>query len=296
MKIVYQEKNFREKTLIMIEQANDIINEYQAAGYSLTLRQLYYQFVSRDLIPNKQTEYKRLGSVINDARLAGLIDWDAIEDRTRNLRKVSTWSSPNDILESAASSFKSDLWKNQDHYVEVWIEKDALVGVIEHPCDQWRVPYFACRGYTSQSEQWEAGQRLANKINRGKTVHVLHLGDHDPSGLDMTRDNDDRLKMFIEEGADSSAFAIHRLALNMPQVRKYNPPPNPAKDTDSRFEDYRRVHGDNSWELDALNPQIISELIETNIKEFIDFDQWTTDLRIEEQHVDKLYEIAHMEF
>lgn len=80
------------------------------------LRQLYYQFVARDLIPNKQTEYKRLGSVINDARLAGLIDWTAIEDRTRNLRKVSTWDTPNDILRSAASSFKLDLWENQDNY------------------------------------------------------------------------------------------------------------------------------------------------------------------------------------
>lgn len=294
--VAYIPKNFRSSTLAIIEQANQIINEYQSAGYSLTLRQLYYQFVSRDLIANKQTEYKRLGSIINDARLAGLIDWEAIEDRTRNLQKTSTWSSPNDILQSAASSYKSDLWKNQEHYVEVWIEKDALVGVIEQPCELWRVPFFACRGYTSQSEQWEAGQRLGNQINRGKTVHVLHLGDHDPSGLDMTRDNDDRLRMFIDEDSDGSQFNIHRLALNMNQVRKYNPPPNPAKDTDSRFEEYRRVHGSKSWELDALNPQVISTLIETNIKEFIDFSQWNSDRDIEDTQISKLYEIASMEF
>lgn len=90
-KICYVEKNFKSATMKIILQAQEIVTAYQAQGYSLTLRQLYYQFVARDIIPNKQSEYKRLGSIINDARLAGLIDWNAIEDRTRNVRGVSTW-------------------------------------------------------------------------------------------------------------------------------------------------------------------------------------------------------------
>lgn len=291
-KICYVEKNFKSGSLAMIEQANKIVVDYQRQGFSLTLRQLYYQFVARDLISNKQMEYKRLGSVINDARLAGLIDWTAIEDRTRNLRKVSTWDTPNDILRSAASSFKLDLWENQDNYCEVWIEKDALVGVIEPTCNRKRVPFFACRGYSSQSEQWEAGQRIARRINDGKSVTVFHLGDHDPSGLDMTRDNEERLRMFIAEHADASMFEIERLALNMDQVRTHNPPPNPAKMTDSRFGGYATKYGNKSWELDALEPKMIAALIGDNINSVIDDEQWQEDEERESKQRDRLYNLA----
>lgn len=130
-KIAYIEKRFSVGSLALIETANEIIEEYKAQGFSLTLRQLYYQFVSRDIIANKMSEYKRLGSIINDARLAGHIDWYAIEDRTRYLRKLSSWSSPREILDGCATQYRSDAWANQDAYVETWIEKDALVGVIE---------------------------------------------------------------------------------------------------------------------------------------------------------------------
>jgi len=292
MKICYTEKRFKSASMKMILQAQDIIEEYRKQGFSLTLRQLYYQFVSRDLLPNKQSEYKRLGSVINDARLAGLISWVAIEDRTRNLRSVNSWDSPNDILYSAASSFRRDLWDSQENYCEVWIEKDALVGVIEPICEKLRVPFFACRGYSSQSEQWEAGRRMARKINNGKEVHIFHFGDHDPSGIDMTRDNEDRLRMFIGQNAEVEKFHIHRLALNMDQVRKHKPPPNPAKSTDSRFEGYVKMFGQKSWELDALEPKVIAGLIEKNVKAMIDDEQWKEDVATEEANKDALRTLA----
>ena len=152
-KICYVERTFSAGSRELIDKANEIIADYAAQGFMLTLRQLYYQFVARGLIPNKQTEYKRLGSVINDARLAGLIDWSAIEDRTRNLRRQPHWGSPQDIIEVALSSFRHDKWKDQKHRIEVWIEKDALVGVIEPTCEELDVPFFACRGYNSQSDE-----------------------------------------------------------------------------------------------------------------------------------------------
>lgn len=152
MKICYQKKNFSGSSLSVIRQANAIIDDYESQGYDLTLRQLYYRFVSKGLIPNKDTEYKKLGSIINDARLAGLIDWDRITDRTRNLRKNSHWDSPQSIVETCATQFQIDKWKDQKEYVEVWVEKDALVGILEQACEPLDVPYFSCRGYTSQSE------------------------------------------------------------------------------------------------------------------------------------------------
>jgi hypothetical protein len=266
--ICYVPKAFRADTQTRIGQANKIIAEYQAQGFKLTLRQLYYQFVSRDLISNTVQSYKSIGDVVNDGRLAGLIDWDAIEDRTRNLRSSPHWSSPRSIVRACADQFAVDLWDGQESYVECWIEKDALVGVIEGICTELDVPYFACRGYTSQSEMWGAAQRLMEREKAGKKTFIIHLGDHDPSGIDMTRDIQDRLELF------GSTAVIHRIALNFDQVENYSPPPNPAKTTDSRYESYRALHGEESWELDALEPRTIVDLIRDEIEVQIDQDAW----------------------
>ena len=266
--ICYVPKSFRADTQTRIGQANKIIAEYQAQGFKLTLRQLYYQFVSRDLISNTVQSYKSIGDVVNDGRLAGLIDWDAIEDRTRNLRSSPHWSSPRSIVRACADQFAVDLWDGQESYVECWIEKDALVGVIEGICTELDVPYFACRGYTSQSEMWGAAQRLMEREKAGKKTFIIHLGDHDPSGIDMTRDIQDRLELF------GSTAVIHRIALNFDQVENYSPPPNPAKTTDSRYESYRALHGEESWELDALEPRTIVDLIRDEIEVHIDQDAW----------------------
>jgi hypothetical protein len=279
--------NFRKSTTSIIAQANVIVGEYQRMGFTLTLRQLYYQFVSRDLIPNKQTEYKRLGEIINNARLAGLIDWSAIEDRTRNVRSVPMWSSPQSILDAVAEQYRENPWKTQQYVPEVWIEKDALVGVIEPICSRMRVPFFACRGYTSQSEQYRAGKRFGDAIRAGKRPIVLHLGDHDPSGLDMTRDNGDRLRMFARNGV-----LVRRLALNMDQIEQYGPPPNPAKDTDARFEGYRAEFGDESWELDALSPPVIEALIQEALDEIIDTAAWQDVIDREEANKADLENVA----
>jgi len=286
--IRYKEINFRIKNRAMIEIANDICNEYVAQGYILTLRQLYYQFVARGHIANSQKEYTNLGNLISDARLAGLIDWDAIEDRTRNLEAQATWDSPKEVLEGAAKQFKYDYWNNQPVRIEVWVEKEALVGVVERTAFKYRCPYFACRGYSSQSETWRAGQRFKDYFDKGQSIKVIHLGDHDPSGIDMTRDNKDRLWLFSEE----SNVKVIRVALNEDQVRLHNPPPNPAKLTDTRAADYIRKFGDESWELDALDPTIIDELISAEIEKYIDWDNWDEIKAKEKASREKIAELA----
>lgn len=258
-KICYVPKRFSRSSQAIIDQANVIIDEYTAQGFDLTIRQIYYQFVARDLAPNKDSEYKRLGSIINDARLAGLIDWNSIQDRTRNLRALPHWDTPQGIVRGAAEQFMMDRWAGQSHRPEVWIEKDALLGVIAPICQELDVPYFSCRGYTSQSEMWVGGRRMEEWIELDYTPIVLHLGDHDPSGIDMTRDIIDRLEMF------SGGVEVKRLALNKDQVEQYGPPPNPAKMTDSRYIGYIDLYGDESWELDALEPQVIADLIENAV-------------------------------
>lgn len=286
-KICYREKSFSADRLDKIKKANEIIEEYKAQGFELTLRQLYYQFVSRDFIKNTQREYKNLGDVINDARLAGQVDWLAIVDRTRNLRSLSHWTSPSSIIDACARQFRIDKWAGQPRRVEVWIEKDALVGVIEGVCESLDVPFFSCRGFTSQSEMWAAAMRLKQYAADGQRPLVLHFGDHDPSGLDMTRDIRARLEEFA-----GHEIELRRLALNMDQVEKYEPPPNPAKSTDSRYEGYKAEFGEESWELDALEPKVIAELIRSEVAKATDTTRWNEAVDQEETHKKQLQAVS----
>jgi hypothetical protein len=269
--IAYIDKSFTRTSLAVIERANEICADYRRQGFDLTLRQLYYQFVARGHLANKDTEYKRLGNIINDARLTGMLDWDYIVDRTRNLRGLSHWATPSSVVDSAAYGYQTDRWASQPHYVEVWIEKDALVGVIAGACNRLDVPFFSCRGYTSQSELWGAAQRLIRKQKQGHDPVVIHLGDHDPSGIDMTRDIGDRLALF------GACATVRRIALNMEQVRHYQPPPNPAKLTDARATGYIARFGAESWELDALDPATLDALITATIGEYRDERLWDRD-------------------
>lgn len=284
--IAYVPRNFNKASRKVIEKANDIIAGYAAKGFDLTLRQLYYQFVARALLSNTMKEYKRLGSIINDARLAGLIDWNHITDRTRGLESLSHWESPSDIVDACAAQFRVDKWASQPLRVEVWIEKEALAGVFQRVCQEFDIPFFSCRGYTSQSEMWAAAQRLKRYTEAGQTPYILHFGDHDPSGLDMTRDIKARLRLF------GARVSLERLALNMDQIELYNPPPNPAKATDARFEAYQQEFGDESWELDALDPDILAGLVRDWVNESRDSASWREAEQAQEDGRKQLRKVA----
>lgn len=279
-KIQYINKNFRPASREVIDQANVIVDEYMDDGLRLTLRQLYYQFVARGLMPNTQKEYKRLVSLIGDARLAGLIDWTAIEDRSRNLNKNTHWRDAGHILSAARSSFMVDHWEGQGHCVEVWIEKEALLGVIGNICEDLDVAYFACKGYASLSEMWQASQRL--RSSAGLPI-IVYLGDHDPSGIDMTRDIRERHEIFNTFG-----LVVNRIALNMDQVREYNPPPNPTKFFDTRRDSYVSLYGDEGWELDALEPRVLRQLIQDTVEQYRDEEIYQEVLTQEREYLEIL--------
>ena len=259
MKIKYKDINFKSKSLELINLINKVINEYKDMGYELTLRQAYYQLVARGYIPNNEHSYKNIGALINDGRLAGLIDWYSIVDRTRFIRKNSHWEKPEDVILSAKYSYLLDKWDGQPNYVEVWVEKDALIDIVGQACKPIDTPFFSCRGYTSQSEMWAAAQRFIRQNNIRENCFIIHLGDHDPSGIDMTRDIAERLELF------GAYVEVKRVALTMDQVNEYNPPPNPAKITDTRSSKYIREFGNESWELDALEPQMLANLITNEV-------------------------------
>ncbi len=278
MKTCFISKSFKAEKAATIKKANEIVEDYQRQGYKLTLRQLYYQFVSQDLIPNSERSYKNLGTAVSEGRLAGLIDWDAIEDRVRVPKAAGEWENVEQLVESAVSAYRLPRWAGQENYVELWVEKDALAGVLWPIAYQNHVTLMVNRGYSSQSAMYEAANRF---IERGdaKRSHLLYLGDHDPSGEDMVRDVADRLKMF------GARVNVKKLALTMEQVEEHEPPPNPAKLSDSRAANYVAQHGSSSWEVDALPPDVLSRLILDAIKNLVDQDM--VDEVIERENKDK---------
>jgi hypothetical protein len=293
----YQTFRFTDESLRMISVINRIIADYQEQGFTLTIRQIYYQLVSHDEFRvkykwtgkawrrdpngtiNAEPNYDALCYLANKARLAGLMDWEAIEDRTRNFVLRTRWETGKDILRAATDSWHMDMWRDQRARVFVIVEKDALVGVLQPTCRRLDVPILAARGYPSVSvlREFVVGDILP--ADEAQDIIVIHLGDHDPSGIDMTRDLRERIELF----AEGRPVDLVRIALTMKQIRDQNPPPNPAKTTDTRFRDYQKEFGDESWELDALSPSYLADLLANKINEYRDEDIWEAqELEVEE--------------
>lgn len=272
-KVAYQDKRLQGPKLARVMACAEIAEEYLSKGYVLTVRQLYYQLVARGKVENTMKSYQNVVMAVLDGRLNGLIDWDAVEDRTRELVVRSRWTSPSEIVQSCAKQYHEDMWSTQERRVFVVVEKEALAGVLDPICHRWDVPLLAARGYASASVVREFAltqlQRWWRKSDQASVV--LYLGDHDPSGIDMPNDLGGRLRLFAGSEVE---IEVRRIALNMDQVEEVKPPENPAKKTDSRFDAYEAEFGDKSWELDALTPEYLEELVERHIKGELDMKAW----------------------
>lgn len=290
-KQLYVSKNFSPETYDTIGRIEAICDDYQDQGYVLTTRQVYYQLVAGGLIENTIQSYKRVAGIINDAKLAGLIDWDALEDRTRAFETRSHWTSASSMVWACERQYHEDLWANQERRVFVVIEKEALVGVLSGLCERMDVPILAARGYPSGTVlRAFVEDHILPSVRYGQEAPViLHLGDHDPSGIDMSRDLQDRIDLFCQ--SEATPF-FKRIALNMDQISELRPPENPAKSTDARYKEYRKRFGNSSWELDALPPAYLNNLVEGEIKGFIDDAAWRRTERVISDKRDTLAKAA----
>ena len=264
-------------------RVEEIAGEYQQQNLNLTVRQVFYQFVVRDYCRNTQKEYNRLQKIIADGRMCGIIDWDAIVDRGRYLREVSTFPSPRSAV--SGLNFHFDLWRiTQTISPEIWVEKDAALGVIERVCKEHRLPYFAGRGYSSITAIRDASERFKALIAKGIQPIIYYLGDHDPSGVDMPRFYEERLGQMTGYVID-----IRPIALTMDQVREFKPISQPVKlgsaekKGDPRAAAYVEDFGKECWELDALDPSQVYTLITTAIANLAEFDEeaWCEGLALE---------------
>ena len=272
---------------------NDIIEDFQQQGYKMTLRQLYYQLVTKNIIPNKVNEYKKITNLIAKARMGGFIDWDAIEDRLRRPRLPSWVRNKYQALKEAADGYRMNRQRYQDNYIEVWCEKDALSSVLSRVTSHYHVRLMVNRGYTSVTAMHDAYMRMKDHRPDGQSwwQHrhnlILYLGDHDPSGLDMVRDIRDRLHEFGLKN-----LTVKHIALTWEQIGEHEPPPNPAKYTDPRADWYMDKFGMDSWEVDALPPDVLDRLLRNTIEKHIDRTKFNKYLDDEERDRNDLLEIA----
>jgi hypothetical protein len=260
----------------MLNRINDILEEYVNDGYTLTLRQLYYQLVSRDIIPNNDKEYAKLSNILKAGRMAGIVDWSSIEDRVR-VPKLPYWvQDVKEAIKDTIQQYRIDRMKGQERKIEIWVEKDALSNVLYRVSEKYHIRLMVNRGYSSVSAMYEAYNRLdSNDI-------ILYFGDHDPSGMDMIRDVRERLQEF------GIYVEVQPIALTMDQIREFNPPPNPAKITDPRAKWYIEKYGKTSWELDALPPRELIRLAENAVESIIDIDLYNDMLEEEKRGINEL--------
>lgn len=269
MKLAFENHGFHRKTRDLLREIDAICTTYYEKGYALTLRQLFYQLVSRNRIANTKREYPNLGVTVRDGRYAGVLDWEHIQDRVRVLQESARWFDPEDRIQHAGETYAIDTWEGQTYRPEVWIEKDALIDIAARPCTLLDVPYIAVKAYSSVSARWEARKRFLEYANNGQIPVILHLGDLDSTGDDCTRFL--KADMELLTGVDCD---VRRLALNPDQQQQYDLPPQPGKPTDPRYKNYVKKHGtDNVWELDALSPEVIEKIIEDGIRKVLDEDK-----------------------
>jgi hypothetical protein len=317
----YESRRLQDSTEKLVVMCTQVIDDFQRQGLRLTLRQLYYQLVTVNAIPNTLKSYKRLGSIVSDARMTGRLPWDALEDRVRQVKRPAEWENISELIESALYSFRLPRLQGQESYPELWCEKDALAGVLAPIAKEYHVPLMINRGYSSSSAMWEAAGRIDERCRDEDGIIIsdpviLYLGDMDPSGEDMVRDVSDRLNKFLrgfvdpEEEVDeledlddfdrlspsgwstdvygSVEVSVVKVALTQTQIKKFNPPPNPAKVSDSRAATYIEKHGESSWEVDALPPSALQAIVRTALENVLDTTMMQDVLAKEEIEKDRL--------
>lgn len=257
------------RTIALVAAIMAIADEYDR----MTIRQLYYQLVSRGVIEKTEQAYKRVCDVSANMRVRGDLPYGKIADGSRQRRRASQWRSARDLMESAVGQYRKDYWLHQPEHIEVWCEKDALSGVLLPLCDQWGVHYVAARGNPSITLIYESA---IDMFDHEQPDTIVYVGDHDASGRGIS----DRLEeQFAMHEID---VVVERVAVNPDQIAAYGLPTRPGKKSDSQQAKFAAEFGDASVEVDALPPNVLTDIVTQAITSRIDWEKWIADARSEE--------------
>ena len=250
----------QKQSLKLLTQVQEIINSYD---FALTLRQIYYQLVARQIIPNEQKYYKKLSRLCVTGRDEGILPEEGFADRLRMVDKLGSWVDLNEFMQTVKRSYRKDKWQNQDNYIEIWTEKDALRSVLTEITYKYDVVLMVTRGQLSRTEVYRTTGRY--KAQGDKECHLYYCGDFDPSGLSIYNSIKKRIMDF------GIFINFERIALTQEQIEKYQLPSDPAKQSDPNYNKFVDLWGsDMVVELDSLPPDVLRKIIEDCILQNID--------------------------
>ena len=258
------------------------IYETVEADHPATVRQIFYRLVSTGVIDKTEAEYKgTVCRLLVELRETGRLPYSWIADNTRWMRKPRTYDSLSQMLQITKDTYRRALWANQLEYVEIWCEKDALTGVLIEETEPWDVPLMVTRGYPSVSFLYEAAAAIAEQA---KPAYFYYLGDWDPSGVDIPRQVERRLRQY----APNVELHFERIAVGPVQIYNLNLPTRPTKKSDSRAKGF---HSE-SVEVDAIPPAILRALVSKVITRHVHRDSLEIVLAAEESERNILAKMA----
>jgi len=266
-------------TTELVERAERILSAEQP----MTIRQLFYRLVSVQALENGTPDYKKLSRVMTDARESGQVPFEWIVDRSRPTYAPNVFDNLQDGLMALRNCYRKDYWQDQPVHVEIWTEKDAIIGSIEPVTDELGVTVRVSRGFTSTTRVHEIASTFSRIV---KPIFVFYLGDHDPSGRAIELDLYDRISSY---GTD---FQMARLAIREKDIDDFNLPPLRIKASDTRAAAFRRKFGNRCVELDALPPEELRSRVRQAIEGHIEAEAWGRALAIEKAEQESITSIV----
>lgn len=264
-----------------------LVDEYPDT--KLNIRQLYYRLAAAGRIPNRRRAYNATVQQLVTMREKKELDWNRIVDVTRATKGGdSGFDSPKEWFNAhlrylQEGKYFREKWDGQPEYVEVWVEKDALLPLVESVTKEYNVTACSTHGTESMTHLLKSMLRLNRYQNKKCTI--LHFADHDPTGVDMSRDIVERSKKYEGLGLGKKNFTLERCGLTRGQVKKHSLLPNPTKSKDPRTPAYVSKYGTECWELDALPPNVFKNIIRESIEKHINQKIWTKNaIRQEREH------------
>ena len=252
--------------------------EIVAAQQPMTVRQVFYQATVRGVVEKTEAGYTKVQNDLVLMRRSGELPYDWLADATRWMRKPDTFGGIVEALRDCAAFYRKALWRDADTYAEVWLEKDALAGVIYPITDTYDVPLMVARGYASLSFLHSAAVHI-NALD--VPTYVYHLGDFDPSGVNAG----EKIEETLRELAPNAEIYFDRLAVTPEQIAAWDLPTRPTKQTDSRSKRFGAI----SVELDAIPPDYLRSIVQRAIEQHLPPDQFDA-LKIAEESERKAIE------
>jgi hypothetical protein len=284
-----QKWSWTSKRIDQADQVKEVIDELREY-WPLTLRQIYYRLVAAGTRANTRSQYNDLSKLIKHMRLDGFISWKVLEDRVRRVSDKRGWEDHEEFLESEIDYFLEGYERcyvqDQERYVEVWVEKDALSRIFEDVAYPYCVRAVTCRGYQSVTLLADYRDRAREAIQRGQTPIILYFGDLDPSGINAFEAS----KQTIEDDLGLAEVEYIRVALTPEQVDSYGLPhmPEAVKFSDKRCKRYVQRFGMMAVELDALHPRDLKQLAINAIESQLDMESFEVQKQIEQEDQEKL--------